>query len=165
MSGRSLWLRIAIGTALALMTILTVPVPAPAPARIESAAATVIGFVLGVLLFAALARTRPRAPVGDRLSFGQLCFLLGWAWVEEVLWRRLLLGGVALVAGAAAGLVVATALFALAHPHGRATQIVTGTVFGAAYIGTGRLSAAVASHAVYNLLVAGTRAREPAGAT
>ena len=165
MSGRSLWARIAVGTTAALVTVLAVPVPAPTPARIEATSGVAGGAVLGVLLFVSLARARPRTPRSAHLTVAQLCFLLGWAWVEEVLWRRLLLGGVAMVAGAVVGLITATALFALAHPKGRPTQILTGTTFGAAYIGTGRLSAAVASHAVYNLLVAGSRAREPAGAT
>lgn len=165
MSGRSLWIRIAIGTTVALVTVIAVPVPAPALARAERSAGIIIGAGLGVLLYVTLARVRPRPPRSAQLTLGQLCFLIGWAWVEEVLWRRLLLGGVALAAGPVAGLIVATALFALAHPQGRPAQVLTGAIFGAAYIGTGRLSAAFASHAVYNLLVAGARAREPAGAT
>lgn len=164
MSGRSLWIRIAIGTTVALISVVAVPVPAPAPERVEVAAGVAAGLGSGVLLFVALARARPRAPDATQLTLGQLGFLIGWAWVEEVVWRRLVLGGVALLAGAVAGLVVATALFALAHRRSRPSQLLTGAVFGAAYIGTGRLSAAVASHAAYNVLVAGARARDPAGA-
>lgn len=164
MSRRSLWGRIAAGTSVAVVTVLVIPVPAPTSARFDAIWAVACGTGLGMLLFLSLARAWPRAPARTHLTVAQLCFLLGWACVEEVLWRRLLLGGVAVFAGATAGLITATALFALAHAHGRPTQFLTGAVFGGAYIGTGRLSAAVASHAVYNLLVAGSRAREPAGA-
>lgn len=165
MSGVSLWARIAVGTAAAVGTVLVVPVPAPAPTRVGATAGVASGAVLGLLLFVSVARRRPRTPRRAQLTVAQLCFLLGWAWVEEVLWRRLLLGGLAAVAGVAVGFLTATVLFALAHPQGRPTQILTGTIFGAAYLGTGRLSAAVASHAVYNLLVAGSRSPAPAGAT
>jgi membrane protease YdiL (CAAX protease family) len=106
---------------------------------------------------------RPRLPRRGQLTSGQLAFLLGWAWVEEVIWRRLLLATVAVVAGVAAGLVATTALFALAHAQGRASHLLTGAAFGGAFVATGRLGAAVASHAVYNLLVAGSR--EGGGAT
>jgi len=162
MSPYAFWARIAIGTSAALVTMLAVPVPAPAPQRVDVIPGAAGGALLGVLLFVALARSRPRLPGTGCVTRAQLCFLLGWAWVEEVLWRRLLLGGLALAAGPVVGVVTATALFALVHPHGRPTQLLTGAVFGGAYIGTGRLSSAVASHAVYNLLVAGTRIREPA---
>ncbi len=157
MSRRSLWARIAAGAAAALGSVVLVPVPAPMGVRSPTIVAVALGTALGVLLFVSLAGTRPRLPLRAHLTVTQLLFVIGWAWVEEALWRRLLLGGVALAAGALAGLAVATALFALAHRQGRRSQVLTGAAFGSAYIATGRLGAAIASHVVYNLLVAGSR--------
>jgi membrane protease YdiL (CAAX protease family) len=91
------------------------------------------------------------------LNGAQLGFLLGWAWVEEALWRRLLLGTLAVAVGTAAALAVTTILFALAHGRARWQQAVTGAVFGAVFLATGRLTAAFATHATYNLLVASRR--------
>ena len=159
MTARSLWSRIALGVAAAATTSLALPLPAPGPERTGVPQAVVAGTLLGTLLFVALARARPRLPTRTALTPGQAGFLLGWAWVEETLWRRLLLGGVAAAAGALTGLLTATALFALAHREARWTQVATGAAFGLAYIATGRLAAAVASHAVYNVLVAGSRPR------
>ena len=163
MSGRSLWLRVGVGFAAAATTIVLAPAPAPTSARVGSVAALLLGVPVGVLVFLALARVPPRLPRREQLTRAQLAFLLGWAWVEEVIWRGLLLAVVAVVAGVAAALVATTALFALAHTQGRASHLLTGTAFGGAFVATGRLGAAVASHAVYNLLVAGSRA--PRGAT
>jgi membrane protease YdiL (CAAX protease family) len=157
MTGRSLWPGVAIGVALATATAIAAPAPAPTDPRVGTAAAAVLGGSLGILLFLALARARPSLPRGDELTSAQLIFLLGWAWVEETVWRRLLLASFAVVGGVAIGLVVATALFAFAHRRGRATHLLTGAAFGGAFVATGRLGAAVASHAVYNLLVAGSR--------
>lgn len=156
---RSLWIRVTFGATAALVSVLAIPIPAPAPARLGAASALAVGTAVGTLLFVALARARPRLPRPDQLTATQFCFLIGWAGVEEALWRRLLLGGVAAIAGAVAGLITATILFASAHPGSRLTQVITGTAFGAAYLSTGRLGTAVASHAVYNLLVAGFRTR------
>jgi membrane protease YdiL (CAAX protease family) len=161
-SGRSLWLRVAIGVTAAVATTIVAPVPPPTSARVGNVAALLLGVPVGVLVFLALARVPPRLPRRGELTRAQLAFLLGWAWVEEVLWRRLLLATVALAAGVVAGLVTATALFALAHAQGRATHLLTGAAFGGAFVATGRLGAAVASHAVYNLLVAGSCARRGA---
>lgn len=157
MTGRSLWLGVSIGFAAAAATAIAAPAPPPTDPRLGTAAAAVLGVPLGILLFLALARTRPRLPGGGELTGAQLAFLLGWAWVEEMVWRRLLLAGFAVVGGVAVGLVVATVLFAFAHRRGRATHLFTGAAFGGAFVATGRLGAAVASHAVYNLLVAGSR--------
>lgn len=163
MSARSLWLRISIGFAAAAATVILAPAPAPTAPRMGSAAAILLGIPVGVLVFLALARVPPRLPRRGELTRAQLAFLLGWAWVEEVLWRRLLLATVAVAAGVTVALAAATALFALAHGQGRAAHLLTGAAFGGAFVATGRLGAAVASHAVYNLLVAGSRA--PQGGT
>lgn len=157
MSSRSLWTRVVAGAAGAAATVLLVPVPAPLGVRTGAFVAVAAGAGAGALLYIVLTCSLPRLPGRSSLTPTQLVFVLAWAWVEEALWRRLLLGGVALAAGTLAGLVVATLLFALAHGHGRRAQVVTGAGFGSAYIATGRLGAAVASHVVYNLLVAGSR--------
>lgn len=160
MSGRSLWLRVSVGFAAAGATAMAAPAPAPTSARLGTIAAAALGVPLGALLYLVLSRARPHLPGAGELTQAQLTFLLGWAWVEEMLWRRLVLSGIALVGGATVGFLVATALFALAHPEGRRTHLLTGATFGGAFVATGRLAAAVASHAVYNLLVAGSRARQ-----
>jgi membrane protease YdiL (CAAX protease family) len=163
MSARSLWSCMSIGFAAAAATVLVAPAPAPTSPRVGSAAAVLLGVPVGVLVFVALARVPPRLPRRGELTRAQLAFLLGWAWVEEVIWRRLLLATLAVAAGVAVGLATATALFALAHRQGRAAHLLTGAAFGGAFVVTGRLGAAVASHAVYNLLVAGSR--PPQGGT
>jgi len=73
--------------------------------------------------------------------------------VEEILWRRLVLGGVASHAGWPAGLVTSTIAFAVTHRVGKSSHLVTGCAFGAAYLATGRLLAAIVMHATYNLLL------------
>lgn len=156
MTPRGLWLRIATGALAAGGTALLVPLPPPSPARASDVVAVVGGLASGVLLYLALARERPRRPL---LTGAQLSFLLAWAVVEELLWRRLLLGALALVVGAATALVVSTTLFALAHRPAWRPQLATGAVFGSVYLATGRLLAAVSSHVAYNLLVAGGRRR------
>lgn len=157
MTGRALWLGVAMGVAVAVATAVADPAPPPTDPRVGTAAAAALGVPLGILLFLALARARPRLPGGGELTGAQFAFLLGWAWVEEMVWRRLLLAGFAVVVGVALGLVATTAFFAFAHRRGRATHLFTGAAFGGAFVATGRLGAAVASHAVYNLLVAGSR--------
>ena len=157
MSPLSFWVRIAIGTAIAVGSVVLVPIPAPATTRLSIPVGVAIGAVLGGALFVALTRQAPRLPGRCQLTRAQLSFLLAWSCVEELLWRRLLLGGLALFAGSAVGLVVTTALFTASHPHSRLTHGATGTVFGGAYVATGRLAAAIASHVAYNLFVAGSR--------
>jgi membrane protease YdiL (CAAX protease family) len=158
-SARALWARIAAGTTAAIVTLLAVPLPAPGPQRTGALVAAALGAALGILLFAALAGVRPALPSRATITPAQLSFIVGWAWVEEVLWRRLLLGALAAAAGVMVAFAAATLLFALAHREGKGTQVATGATFGIAYIGTGRLLAAFASHAVYNVLVAGSRTR------
>lgn len=158
MTPRGLWLRIAVGAFAALGAALLVPLPPPSSERAGSVAALVVGFCSGAALYVALARERPRRP---GLTRAQLCFLLAWSVVEELLWRRLLLGGLALVLGAASALVFSSVLFALAHRPAWRPHLATGAVFGSAYLATGRLLAAVSSHMTYNLLAAGSPRRAP----
>lgn len=157
MSTRSMWLRVTLGASAAVLSVLALPIPPPAGARVEAVPAAGLGLAAGSALFLALAR-RPPACLRPRPA--QALVVVCWSWVEEALWRRLLLGGAALAVGAPAALAAATALFALAH-RDRAVHALTGAVFGGLYVATGRLTGAAAAHAAYNLLVAAARpARE-----
>jgi membrane protease YdiL (CAAX protease family) len=123
---------------------------------VESA---VSGPLCGVVLFLALTggrlprvrpRARPRALTMRWLSLGVL------AAFEEVVWRGLVLTGLALALGAAVALVLSSAGFALWHAPelGRRCTVhtLTGFGFGGAFL-VGGLGAAIAAHATYNLLV------------
>jgi ABC-2 type transport system ATP-binding protein len=90
---------------------------------------------------------------------------------EEVLWRLLVLGGLAPVVGLGPAFVASTVGFALAHGLSRrdvvAVHLLTGAAFGAVYVLTGRIEAAIFAHAAYNWLVilaleTGTRTAVPA---
>ncbi|HXH87234.1 MAG TPA: CPBP family intramembrane glutamic endopeptidase [Gaiellaceae bacterium] len=154
MTATGLWLRLSAGSAAALGSVLLIPVPAPTNGTTLSTAA-VAGAVAGVALFGALARSAPRAVLGgwSRRDSTRSSFFVLWAGVEEALWRRLVLGGVALHAGWPAGLVVSTVGFAMCHRLGRSSHFLTGCAFGTIYLVTGRLLAAIVTHAIYNLLL------------
>ena len=76
---------------------------------------------------------------------------------EEAVWRGVVLGLAVAPLGRLAALAISTALFAGAHirRQGRAAgaHVVTGGLFGLVYLVTGRLHAAMAAHAGYNVLV------------
>ncbi len=78
-----------------------------------------------------------------------------------MLWRRFLFGVLA-AAGTVPAAVVTTVAFAATHRHGRRAHLLTGAMFCGAYLATGRLIAAVAAHAAYNLLVAWQPSLRPA---
>ncbi len=118
-----------------------------------------VGALAGTMLFLVL--TGGRFPRGrPSLSSGTLArrwLRIGaGATFEEVLWRAVVLGGLALWTGSAVALAVSSAGFALWHRAslGRAcvVHLVTGGCFGAVFIACG-LAAAVVAHATYNLLV------------
>lgn len=119
----------------------------------------VCGPVCGAALFVALAggrlpSTRPRAGPG--------ALTIRWVWlgtlasIEELVWRGLVLTGLALALGSAAALVLSSIGFAAWHARelGRscAVHVLTGLGFGGAFL-VGGLVAAVAAHATYNVLV------------
>jgi ABC-2 type transport system ATP-binding protein len=123
--------------------------------------APVMGILSGGSAFALLAwRTIPVFALvgvsGRRLVARSLVLTLKSA-QEEAIWRGVLLGLLAVALGRCAGLVLSTVAFATAHVFalGRraAVHLVTGAIFGATYVVTGSLAAAVASHATYNVLV------------
>jgi membrane protease YdiL (CAAX protease family) len=117
------------------------------------------GPLVGAALFLALAggrlpttwpRGRTRALTFRWLSLGVLAAL------EELVWRRLVLAGLALALGTAAALLLSSAGFAVWHASvlGRrcVVHVLTGLGFGGAFL-VGGLGAAIAAHATYNLLV------------
>ncbi len=118
------------------------------------------------MLFAAVDRSvprpaRPRMPRGVGLA--RAAILLVLAVNEEAIWRRVVLGeGLAVSPGFA--LAVSSFGFAFTHRTQRTMHVVTGGAFGLVYLATGALLAAVATHVVYNLLVAAAMdaARKPA---
>jgi membrane protease YdiL (CAAX protease family) len=107
----------------------------------------VVGPPIGVGIFVALA--------GTAAGVARAAWLAAGAAFEELLWRGVVLAILASWTGAATALVASTAGFALAHRsrHGRRAWIhlVTGSAFGGAFVCAG-LWAAIAAHAVYNLL-------------
>lgn len=126
-----------------------------------AAPAVPLGICAGAILFATLARkgispaavaTVPR----ERLLARTLVLTVKSA-QEEAVWRAFVLGFLVAPLGRTGALAVSTLLFAAAHVDrlgARAAQhLVTGVVFGLAYLATGRLGAAIGAHATYNALI------------
>ena len=154
MTPLGLWLRVCAGTALAVGSLVLLPVRTPSM-HLSIGTAGVLGCVGGACLFAGLARKRPQARLDgwSRRDWARSSFLVLWAGVEEAIWRRLALGAIALHTDWATALAASTVAFAVTHRSGRSTQLVTGLAFGSIYVLTGQLVAAIAMHAVYNLLL------------
>jgi membrane protease YdiL (CAAX protease family) len=118
-----------------------------------------IGPITGAAAFFSL--TAGHIPLALPRPFGR-ALLVRWlglgagAALEEVVWRGIVLGGLAAVVGPWPALAASSAGFALWHwPSLRrrcAVHVVTGLAFGAAFL-AGGLVAAVLAHAIYNLLV------------
>jgi ABC-2 type transport system ATP-binding protein len=127
----------------------------------HAAAAVPFGICAGVVLFAAVARTRlspaALATVPRGRLVGRTLALTIKAAHEEAVWRAVALGSLVGPIGRAGALAVSTVLFAAAHVSrlgARATQhLATGAVFGLTYLATGRLAAAIGAHATYNVLI------------
>lgn len=148
-----LWSRIVLGALLAAVLPLTLEIPPPTHLRASPALALVTGLTVGAVLYAAVARRR-HLPV--RPGVVTATFIVGWAAVEEILWRWLLLGALALTIPIGAAFATATIAFALTHAHGRRVHLATGASFGGLYLLTGTLVAPLVAHVFYNLLVAGS---------
>jgi ABC-2 type transport system ATP-binding protein len=123
--------------------------------------AVAAGVAAGVALFACLARRRisPTAVAAvprRRLAARTLVVTLR-AVREEAVWRGVVLGLLADPIGRAGALVATTVLFAASHLRLQgvraAVHLTTGSVFGVAYLATGRLGAAMGAHSAYNVLV------------
>jgi ABC-2 type transport system ATP-binding protein len=129
--------------------------------RLDALPALLASVVAAGLLFALLSgqapwRGRPpfrrAGPVGVKAAYTTITSA-----AEEVLWRWLVLGGLAPVVGLAPAFLGATVGFALTHGTRRrdvvAVHLATGAVFGGVYVVTGRIEAAILAHALYNWLV------------
>lgn len=163
MTPAGLWLRLAAGVSAAAGSVLLIPLEAPAATSVPAAPAALVGVLGGVALFSSLARARPvvhRSPI-TRRRLTRSSFFLVWATVEEVLWRRLVLGMLAVHGGWVVALVGSSIGFAVSHRVGWSGHLVTGLGFGSVYLATGQLSAAIAMHTVYNLLLDEELERSP----
>lgn len=138
--------RLAPGLAAGLLAV-TVGLP-QVRAPLGAAWAPLLGLPVAAVLFAGALRRRPSrfpSPVASAaLTIGAV--------LEELFWRGLVLGALALAAGAAGALALSSALFAGVHRR-RRLHLVTGAAFGGLYLATGRLLAPVVAHAAYNVLV------------
>jgi ABC-2 type transport system ATP-binding protein len=148
-----------------LAAALLVRLPTPAlrqPAQV--AVAIPVGLAAGVCLAAVLGRGRVTRPAAALVA---VLVVVGGS--EEVLWRGFALARLAPAVGSVPALVLTTAGFAASHypglrGRGVLTHTVTGSVFGAVFIVTGSLAAAVAAHGSYNLLVVARRCPGPPAA-
>ena len=118
-----------------------------------------VGPLSGAALFLVLTGGRvPRAlPRLSRRAFGvRWASLAAAAGLEELVWRWLVLGGLAIAVGPLSALALSTVGFAACHRPslGRRcwVHLLTGAGFGAAFL-VGGLAAAVLAHGVYNILV------------
>ncbi len=135
---------------LAFAGALTVGLP-PVADGVSPVLGLGLGASAGAVLYLTLVRRLPRRPALRLVPL--LGYLTGCAILEELVWRGYLFGGL-LRALHPAGALAASSL-AFAAVHGRpAPHVLTGATFGAVYLGTGRLGAACAAHALYNWLVA-----------
>ena len=161
MTPRGLWLRLGSGIGGAAAALALVDVPPPAEPTVSLLAAVCLGLAAGLVLFAALAQQVPPLPTPKPAGrwLIRLSFVVVWAAVEEIFWRWLALGLVAAAAGWPLALAGSSIAFAVVHRVGKASQLATGATFGVVYLATGRLLAAVAAHATYNLVLAEALAR------
>jgi ABC-2 type transport system ATP-binding protein len=156
---RRLWTRTGVHAALAVALLAAAQVSVHR--RVPLAAGVAIGLVAATVLFAALVRGRVRfRPRRWRTSkiVARGGFFAVRSASEEVAWRWFMLGSLAPAVGMLGAFAASTAGFALAHAgpqRGRGVFVhaLTGGVFGAVFIVTGSLLAAVAAHGGYNLLV------------
>jgi membrane protease YdiL (CAAX protease family) len=139
-------------TAYAAAAIVGLP---PWNAPLHGPAAVAAGAAIGTVVFLALAG-RPRRPRGrPRVALARSAWLAAGAAFEELLWHGLALALLLPRLGVLGALGATSAGFAFAHRHqgrGGGVHLVTGGVFGAAFVCAG-LAAAIAAHASYNVLV------------
>ena len=161
MTPRGLWLRVGSGVGGAAALLALVEVPPPTEPTVSLLPSMCLGLAAGLVLFAILAQQAPPLPTPRPAArwLIRLAFVVVWAAVEEIVWRWLALGLVAAAAGWPLALAVSSVAFAAVHGVGKASQLATGATFGVVYLATGRLLAAVAAHATYNLVLAEALAR------
>jgi ABC-2 type transport system ATP-binding protein len=151
-------LAISVAASAAVLAFVAVKPPF---GRLDALPSLLASAGVATLLFAVLAG-RVRWPVRRPLRRTRRVVVRGTyltltSATEEVLWRLLVLGGLAPVIGLAPAFLAGTIGFALAHGVRRrdvvVVHLVTGAVFGAVYVGTGRIEASILAHALYNWLV------------
>jgi ABC-2 type transport system ATP-binding protein len=151
------WGPIALETVLvaAFVVLTNASTGAPEAASLLSVA---VGIAAGAGLFALLAHEPPRVRL-RRARRGivatKASVLLLRSTFEEILWRGVVLGGLAERTGVIPAYAVSTVGFAALHagPRARQTHLVSGASFGGLYLATHGLGAPIAAHATYNLLV------------
>lgn len=170
---RILW-QTGAQSALALTALLLVSVGRPHP-RLPWLLAVPAGALAAAGLFVLLAGARPPLRVPPRERTPALVTAVGLltcaAASEEVIWRRLVLGGLSAVAGTVPAWFASTVGFAFSHAgaglRSVGVHLLTGGAFGFLYAATGSLAAAVVAHAVYNSMIAlaidSERPRRPPG--
>jgi membrane protease YdiL (CAAX protease family) len=128
-------------------------------AELALAPRLVVGPLSGAALFLVLTggrlpRAWPRLP--RRAAIVRWASLAVAAGLEELAWRWLVLGGLAVAVGPLSALALSTLGFAVSHRPslGRRcwVHLFTGAGFGAAFL-AGGIAAAVLAHGVYNILV------------
>ena len=118
------------------------------PARVGDGLAVAAGIGVAIALYAAFARGSERPP--RRL----LVPAAAGAASEEIVWRWGVLAGTAPVLGWTGALALSSVGFAGRHTRtATGAYLVLGGAFGGVFLATGRLAAAIAAHAGYNLLV------------
>jgi ABC-2 type transport system ATP-binding protein len=151
-------LLISVGAGAAVLAFVAVEPPLgrleALPSLLSSAAAACLLFVL----LAGEVPWRERPSLRRVRSIGiRGVYLTITSASEEVFWRLLVLGGLAPVLGLVPAFVASTVGFAFAHGLRRgdvvAVHLLTGATFGAVYLATGRVEAAIVAHALYNWLV------------
>ena len=116
--------------------------------RTGNGLAVVAGLGAAVLLYRAFARGVDRPP--RRL----LLPAAAGAVSEEIVWRWGVLAGSAPYVGWGGALALSSAGFAGTHTRtATLAYLLIGGTFGAVFLATGRLVAAIAAHGAYNLLV------------
>lgn len=150
-----MWVSVA-----AIAAFLAPPIAPLDPTLHQPGEALAFGGCAGVALFFGLARRRMPRSVGhlpQRRLLARTLVLGAKSAQEEALWRALLLGVLVTPLGRLGALALSAVVFAAAHLlHQRrlaVVHLVTGAVFGATYLVTGRLASAIAAHASYNVLV------------
>ncbi len=174
MSVPALWTLVLAeaGAAASLLALADPPAPR---APIPPGPGIALGAAAGLVLVTVLAR-RPPVPLVERrrvvpVSAIGIALVIGAAF-EETIWRWLLIGALSPVLGPGVALGISTASFAIVHarqaPRAFLVHLLTGASFGAVFLATGSVAAAIVAHAAYNLgilvLTAADRARCSAAA-
>ena len=146
MSRRALAMQ-ATYAAVAALLVVFADISGP-PSRVGNGLAVAAGLGAALALYLAFARGVDRPP--RRL----LVPAAAGAVSEEIVWRWGVLAGAAPYVGWGGALALSSAGFAGIHTRtATLAYLLLGATFGAVFLATGRLVAAIAAHAAYNLLV------------